>query len=416
MDVIRYRSLVSKVLFNVISAPLEAIPVIRRTLSGRQSRGNTKIMRVGIISNTSWSIYNFREALIKHLVAEGYEVFILAPDERNYVQRIEQWGCKFITLKKVSPKSKNPISNIEFYYEIKKVIRQNKLDLVYSFTPKPNIWGSIAGRHLGVPFIPTINGLGHAFVRHDWLAFIVVLLYRYALRKVKRVIFQNPDDINFFIQKRIVRPSNAVIVAGSGIDLDKFNPSIGHEVDDQKLRFLYAGRLIKEKGIIHYLQAAAVVKKKYPNVTFQIIGSVSENPSSIQLHQLQEWIDDEVVTMQAHTDNMAEFLNEIDVVVLPSYYREGIPKILIEACAKELPIITTNCVGCNQAIKDGYNGYVVQEKNVASLIDAMEKMIKAGAPKRAQMGRYGRKMARERFDEKIVINEYLGLVHQVVKQ
>lgn len=367
-------------------------------------------MKICIISNTSWSIYNFRKNLIKTLQAQGHEVSVMAPDESYYKKIIEGWNCKFITLKTVSPKSINPFANIRFYFELKRIFKANKFDTVFSFTPKPNIWGALACRKTNISFVPTVNGLGYAFINKSWLSSIVSLLYTYAFANLKSVVFQNPDDVEFFVDKKIIKKEQTMEVAGSGVDLEQFYPSLTFNENSNQLRFLFAGRFIKEKGVLEYVQASDLLKRKYPEVTFYMVGAVSDNPSSITMKQIEKWIRSGVIKYYALTDDMSAFLNEIDVLVFPSYYREGIPKVLMEACAKEIPIITTNNVGCNQVIRDEYNGFIVQQKSVESLVSCMEHMITCGTSNRRKMGINGRKLVEEKFDEKIIISAYLNLI------
>ncbi len=369
-------------------------------------------MKVCITSNTSWSIFNFRKNLIKAIVADGHEVFVLAPDESYYKNVITSWGCSFITLKSVSSKSMNPFANIKFCMELRKIFRENQFDVVLSYTPKPNIWGAIASKKTNTRFIPTVNGLGYAFINQNWLSFIVARLYRYAFKELENVVFQNPDDVDFFKLKKIVTQQQAVRVPGSGVDLDHFYPSQNINHNSNTLRFLYAGRLIKAKGVVEYVEASALLKKKYPEVSFYMVGAVSENPSSVSMKQVEKWINSGVIKYYALTDDMSGFLDDMDILVFPSYYMEGIPKILLEACAKEIPVITTDNVGCNQVVVNDFNGLVVTKKNIESLVTAMESMILMGPMKRKAMGRNGRKLVEESFDEKTVIATYLKLLSQ----
>ena len=368
-------------------------------------------MKICITSNTSWSIYNFRKNLIKTLVAQGHDVYVMSPDESYYKTIIANWKCKFITLKSVNPNSTNPFTNIKFYFELKKIFKQEKFDVIFSFTPKPNIWGAIASKQTNINFIPTVNGLGHAFINKNWLSFLVAKLYKYAFSNIENTIFQNPDDAEFFVNKKIVSSEKTLLVPGSGVDLEQFYPSYNINYNNSTLRFLFAGRFIKSKGIMEYVHASAILKKLYPEVSFYMVGAVSENPSSVTMKQIEKWITAGTIKYYALTDDMSAFLNDIDVLVFPSYYREGIPKILLEACAKELPIITTNNVGCNQVIQHEYNGLVVKEKDVEDLVASLEKMIEIGPMKRKQMGTNGRKLVEEKFDDKIVVEKYLNLLH-----
>lgn len=373
----------------------------------------TESSKVALLSNSAWYIYNYRTGLIKRLLEQNITVYALAPYEEKYTDKLIELGCNFIILNKIKSKSTNPLKHYFFFKEIKSIFRKHKFDLVFSFTPKPNIWGSIASKRAGLKIVPTINGLGHLFIKTTVYSKLLLFLYRYALKNAFRVIFQNNTDKNFFELEQIVTCSKTLLVNGSGVDLHLFYPK-PYSIHTSPVRFIYAGRFIKEKGLVEFVQAAKKLKAEGSDAEFLVLGMSAENPSAISLEQVLEWQKQGAIKYIGKSDQVSEVLNNVDVVVLPSYYREGIPKILIEACAKALPIITTDNVGCKEVIEDGVNGYMVEPKNVESLAQAMKKMVSSGLKTRIEMGLNSRKIAEQKFDENFIIDTYLSLCEQAV--
>ena len=364
-----------------------------------------------MVSNTSWSIFNFRKGLLQRLIEAGYTVFAVAPKDK-FVQEIEELGCTFIELKTINNKGKNPLEDILLTLELRKIFKSNKLNFCFFFTPKINIYGSIAAKFTQVKTVATINGLGFVFNEEQpiWLKSTVKKLYTIAFKNLLAIFFQNNDDKDYFLGLNIIsKKQQIVVVKGSGANLIEFNQKKGFN-ESERLVFLLSARLIKEKGIYEYFDAAKKLKIKYPDVTFALLGLQANNPSAIPLSVINTMHEQKIIDYWGVSDNMSAMLDNVDVMVLPSFYKEGIPKILIEALAKGLPIITTDNVGCRETVDDGKNGFLIEVKNSKALELAMEKMINMPHLELELMGNFSRNKAELEFDEALNHKAYLAIL------
>lgn len=368
---------------------------------------------IAIVSNTSWYVYNFRKGFLNELVQLGYNVFVIAPKDK-FVVEIELLGCSFIELKKIQNKGKNPLQEILLTLELRGYFKKNNIHFALFYTPKINIFGSIATKFSATKGIATINGLGFVFNEGQpkWLQTVVKKLYRYAFKGLPAVFFQNQEDKDFFMQSKILcdKKQCVCVVRGSGVNLVEFYQKKSLSNSSNTITFLLSARLIKEKGINEYLEAAKIVKSKYSNTNFALLGVVADNPSAISVDIITQLYKEGIIDYWGSSDNMSETMNKVDIMVLPSYYREGIPKVLIEALSKGLPVITTDNVGCRETVEDGKNGYIIPVKNVAALIAAMEKIIQLSPEQRDEMGKYSRQKAMNEFDEKNNHLKYIDVI------
>lgn len=368
---------------------------------------------IAIVSNTSWYVYNFRKGFLSELIRQGYKVFVIAPKDK-FVVEIELLGCSFIELKKIQNKGKNPFQEMSLTLELRGYFKKNNIHFALFYTPKINIFGSIATKFLPTKGIATINGLGFVFNEGQpkWLQTVVKKLYRFAFNGLPAVFFQNQDDKEFFIQSKILcdKKQSVCVVRGSGVNLTEFYQKGSQPNASDTITFLLSARLIKEKGINEYLEAAKLVKRKYPNTNFALLGVVADNPSAISVDVITQLYKEGVIDYWGSSDNMSETLNKVDIMVLPSYYREGIPKVLIEALSKGLPVITTDNVGCRETVEDGKNGYMIPVKDVVALSTAMEKIIQLSPEQREEMGKYSRQKAINEFDEKNNHLKYIDVI------
>jgi glycosyltransferase involved in cell wall biosynthesis len=345
--------------------------------------------------------------LIKELKAKGYEILVIAPRD-DYAGKIEQEKVSFRHIS-IDNKGTNPFQDFRLIFDFFKMFKRERPSLVLLYTIKPNIYGSIAAHLLNIPVINNVAGLGTLFIKYNWLTKIAEYLYRYALRHSVKVFFQNNDDMHLFVKKKIVKKNNAERIPGSGIDHKKFAP---YPVIKNRSRFtfLLSSRMIGDKGIGIYVEAARILKDKYKNIEFQLLGFMDvKNPSAISREQMHQWVNAGIVNYLGETDNVIDYILKADCVVLPSY-REGVPRSLLEAASLAKPIITTNCSGCRDVVDDGINGYLCKPNNALDLAEKMEHMIHLSDQERYLMGLRGReKMIRE-FDEAIVIQRYLDMV------
>ncbi len=364
---------------------------------------------IAIISNTSWYVYNFRKGLIRNLVELGYTVYAICPKDK-FVDDIRALGCTFIELEGIENKGKNPFKDMLLCLRLRRLLKAHHIDYCYLYTPKINIYGSIATKFSDVQAIVTINGLGLVFTDEQpgWLQWAVKKLYRFAFSHLSVVFFQNDEDRRLFTEWGIIdRRHRTQLVKGSGVNLTEFYPKKEFN-ESNRLVFLLSARLIKEKGLYEYFEAAGRLKAKYPGVTFALIGLPAKNPSAVSPEEIKQIADAGAITYLGESDNMSKTLDSVDVLVLPSYYREGVPRILLEGLAKGLPIITTHNIGCRETVDDGQNGYLIPVKDATALEQAMEQMIILPDAARLQMSIYSRSKATAEFDETINHQAYIN--------
>jgi glycosyltransferase involved in cell wall biosynthesis len=365
--------------------------------------------KIVISANTSWYIFNFRKNTIISLIESGFQVFVVAPRD-DYTDKLINLGCKFYNVE-INRSGKNIFNELKTIFYLNGVIRKIKPFVILNFTPKNNIYGAFVGWINKVHVVNNIAGLGFLFNKNSFSTKIALFLYKVTQKTVFHVFFQNSLDMDFFVQRKIVKHEKSSLLPGSGVDLDHFK--ISHAKDDGCVRFLFLGRLLVEKGIANFIEAAVKVKANYPYAKFQILGFFDEqNPSSISIDTLKKYINDGTIDYLGSSVNVANFIKNVDCVVLPSFYREGVPKSLLEAAAMAKPIITTNNVGCKETIVDGVNGFLCKVKDSNDLADKIERVINMSHNDRILMGLNGREKMEKEFDEKIVVSRYLKVVYK----
>jgi glycosyltransferase involved in cell wall biosynthesis len=369
--------------------------------------------KILMISNTTWSLYNFRYGLIEELLKNKYIVEILAPYDES-VEKLKKMGCIHYDIF-LDRKTKNPFKDIKLFFEYQKNIKKIKPDIILSYTIKPNIYGSIAARKLKIPIINNITGLGNIFNKENLTTKIVKILYKYAFKRVNKVFFQNYDDMNLFLKNNLVNKNNVDRIPGSGVNIKKFIPML-KEKKDNKIKFILIARMLWDKGIGEYVEAAKKLKSKHNNLEFQLLGKLDyENPMAISKEQIEKWEKEGIIDYLGISQDVRNEIKEVDCVVLPSAYREGVPRTLIESAAMQKPIITTDNVGCRDIVEDGYNGFLCKVKDSNDLADKMEKFINLTEEERIKLGKNGRKKVIEEFDEKIVIEKYIEEINKILK-
>jgi glycosyltransferase involved in cell wall biosynthesis len=364
-----------------------------------------------IWSNTAWSLFNFRAGLIRTLVKEGYDVVVVAPFD-EYAARLPSLGCRYVALS-MDNKGINPVRDLILLIRFWLLLRRERPLAYLGYTVKPNVYGSLASNMLGIPVINNIAGLGVVFIKDSLLTEIVKVLYRLALSRSFKVFFQNDEDRQLFIQANMVAPEKTGRVPGSGVDLSQYVVSLGKipELEFKPFRFLLGARMLWDKGIGQYVEAARLVKQRYPEVEFCLIGFLDvKNPAAISREKMTEWRDSGVIRYLGVTDDMKSVLGEVDCVVLPSYYREGVPRFLLEGAAMSKPIITTDSVGCREVVEDGVNGFLVRPRDVNDLTEKIIRMIELSPLERIAMGTAGRAKIEQEFDEKIVVDKYIKVI------
>ena len=367
---------------------------------------------IAIVANTTWNIYNFRLSLIKALKQSGYRVLVIAPVDEYIHYLNDSYFTRHIPIKYLSPQRKNPFSDLLFLFELIRIYHREKPDIVFHYTIKPNIYGSLAARWAGIRSIPTVTGLGYAFLHSNLLSRVVQLLYRFAFKKVPLAIFHNPTDMNYFIKKGIVNKGNAQVVPGSGVNTNHFRPL--SKPTRKKFIFLFIGRLLIDKGIREYVAAARQLKRLAPNAECWVVGQLdSKNSASIEKEKLLQWVADYDIRYFGPSLDVRPYIKQADVLVLPSY-REGMPKAVLEAMSMGCPVITTDTAGCRDAI-DTDSGALVPTNDSLTLAEKMVQFYHYDPEKLLLMGKAARKRVLDFFDDKIIVNSYLSICDRLLK-
>jgi glycosyltransferase involved in cell wall biosynthesis len=361
-----------------------------------------------ISANTSWYIFNFRLPLIRALLSEGWRITVLAPRD-EYTERIIAAGADHhdITL---SAKGTNPLRELGAFSAFRKAYRDLRPALALHYTIKPNIYGSVAARRLGIPVINNVSGLGTMFAGGPRERF-ARLLYRFAFSRAELVFFQNPDDRELFRSAALVDPRHTGLLPGSGVDTQFFTP---RPRADGPFTFLLAARLLREKGVEDFIAAARLVKNGGAAPRFVVLGRHDpSDPLCVDAALLAKAVQDGVIETPGHTDDVRRFIGEADCVVLPSYYREGVPRSLLEAASMGKPLIAADSVGTREPVQDGENGFLCRPQDPVDLAEKMRAILAASPDRRAAMGEASQRIVRERFDEKVVIDAYMSAVKRL---
>ncbi|UTJ05796.1 glycosyltransferase family 4 protein [Arcobacter roscoffensis] len=359
-----------------------------------------------ITINTSWNIFNFRVGLLKTLQKKGYKIVCVAPLD-DYSKKLEELGFEYYEIK-MNNKGTNPIEDIKLIRDYYALYKKINPDVILQYTIKPNIYGSIAARLLDKNVISNISGLGTVFLNDNFSSKVARWLYKVSLVKNK-VFFQNTEDKNLFVQNNLVKEYQTDLLPGSGINTDIYK-AVENIVPNEKLTFMMIARLVRDKGIGEYIEAIKIIKQKYKNIEFKLLGSLySGNPTAVSETELQSWIEEGLINYLGHSDDVMSEILKVDCVVLPSY-REGLSRVLLEAAALAKPIVTTDAPGCKDVVDDGVNGFLSKVKDAKDLALQIEKMIHISLDDRKLMGKKSREKVIKEFDEQIVINKYLQCI------
>ncbi len=342
--------------------------------------------------------------MLKHLEEQGHEIIAIAPED-EYTQRIPY---EFHPVQ-IKSRSVNPLQHLAVLFRFVKVFRKVKPDIALLYTIQPNTHGNIAARLTGVKTISNVAGLGNLFIDKRLATRFATTLYKVALKHPVKVFFQNNEDMKMFIEQGLVNPEKAERIPGSGVDVDRFSP-VKQEIESEKRPFVFllATRMLWEKGVAEFAEAAKLVKKDHPNTVFRLVGPLAaDNPTALSKEDMDELTSDGVLEYAGVSDRMEEVIAEADCVVLPSY-REGLPKILLEAAAMAKPIITTNVPGCLDVVENAETGFLCEVRDAKSLGIKMLAMIGLKHGVRQSMGVAGRTKAIREFDQVFVFSRYQG--------
>lgn len=360
-------------------------------------------MKVAIVLNTSWNIYNFRMNLVRSLQAEGHEIHTIAPTD-DYTHFLTEAGCTHHAVK-MDSRGANPIKDLALIFELYSIYKRVKPDVILHYTIKPNVYGSLAASFLKIPTVNNVCGLGTVFLKNDLLSSVAMLLYRISFKFPKKVFFQNPDDLNLFLEKKLVPGSTVDLLPGSGIDLARFKPVSFQR--NKQFTFLLISRLITDKGVLEYIDAVKKLKAEGLDARFQVLGAIdTAHKRGIKRELIEEWINAGTIEYLGTTKDVRHFIEQADCVVLPSY-REGTPRTLLEAASSSKPIVATNVPGCNQVVDDQITGLLCNLKDAEDLAVKMRTMANFDNKTLKTMGMNGRRKMEAEFDESIVIDKYL---------
>jgi len=370
--------------------------------------------KIVFVANTSWYLYNFRLSLLKEMVASGWKVFAIAPQDK-YSQYFEIHGISFVRLI-ISRRGINPFKELLTIWRIYVIYKRIQPDFIHLFTPKMAIYGSFAARLAGIKnVVSSITGLGYVFINKGILHLILRAMYKAAFQGVSQVLFQNSDDKEMFLRYKLISLERAHLVHGSGVNTEYFtSPVNGNRLNDN-ITFALISRMLWDKGVGEFVEAAKSTKRNLPTVKFLLVGSPDYgNPNTVPEKFLKDQNANGCIEWIEHVDDVKPFIVKSDVVVLPSY-REGLPKVLLEAASCGRAIVATDVPGCREIVEHGINGLLVPPKDVNSLAEAMFKLAKDPGL-RLQMGQNGRKKVLREFDDKIVIKKTMEIYKKVGSQ
>jgi len=369
-------------------------------------------MHILMTVNAAWNIWNFRRPVVEALLGDGHRVTVLAPPD-DAVSKLEGLGCDMRSLE-MSVKGLNPLEDMKLQRRFKRIFSEEQPDVVLSYTIKNNIFGARAARAVGVPFLPNVTGLGTAFLSGKLLQTVTEQLYRRSFSALPVAFFQNEDDRDLFFDRSMVRADQARLLPGSGIDLARFAPAAMPPAEGAPV-FLMIARLLRDKGVLEFVDAARQIKARHPKARFQLLGAAgSENRSAIDRATLDAWVAEGAVEYLGTTSDVRPAIAAASCVVLPSY-REGAPRTLIEAAAMARPVITTDVPGCRAVVDRDISGFLCDVRSAESLAAAIERFLALPSEAQQAMGQAGRgKMERE-YDQTIVVDAYREAIARLVK-
>ena len=363
---------------------------------------------IAINYNSAQYVYLFRLGLIERLKKEKYNVIIICKKD-DYIDKLLQLGLKIETIK-LNPTGNNLIAELIYILSLLKILSKNKISLCLNFTIKPNVYGTIAASLLRTRSISTITGLGTAYTKNGAASIIARFLYKFSLRYSDMVVFQNKEDRELFLSKKICSYENSILVPGSGINTSIFKTD--KKNTSNKLHFMYIGRLIKEKGILEFLGAFKKIVKEKKNIQVSIIGG-SDHRCPLSEAEILEYKKKYGFKFYGNLKDVKKMIEISDCIVLPSY-REGTSRVLLEASSLNRPCITSDVPGCNNVVIDGYNGFLCRVKSIESLYNSILKFINLKDSERTKMGENSRIHVKNNFEEKIVLDAYVSNIGKII--
>jgi glycosyltransferase involved in cell wall biosynthesis len=365
---------------------------------------------VVLSANSCWNLLNFRGALISGLQAAGYRIAAFAPADANAAE-LRSRGIEVRDMP-MARSGMNPVADARLLFRYHRALRRLRPAAYCGFTIKPNVYGAVAAKMTGVPAINNVTGLGTTFLSHRLMWRITARLYRWAFRRSRRVFFHNDEDLQIFIDQKIVRPEQGRVIPGSGVNLKEFTPDERADVDGPP-RFLFIGRALRDKGIGEFIAAARQLRRRLPDARFQILGNVDPgNPTSVTPAEFRSWIDEALIEHLGEHSDVRPFIRSATAVVLPSY-REGMSRALLEGAAMGKPLVGSDVAGCRELVEEGVTGALCRPRDADSLAAAMERIARMPPEQLRQLGRAARQKVERDFSEQIVVDAYLEALAEV---
>ncbi|HEV2479065.1 MAG TPA: glycosyltransferase family 4 protein [Puia sp.] len=365
--------------------------------------------RIAFVANTSWSIYKFRLYLIERLLKKGLSIVVLAPRDAYTAFFEDLEGLTFIDLRHFHGTRISPVADYRLYKELLHHYRTIRPHLIFHYTIKANIFGTIAAHRAGIPSISVITGLGYAIIRKGWLSRTVKLFYKNILPKSKETWVLNEDDKTLLIREHLRTPGSLFVLPGEGVDTETFFPA-PFQPGRKEIVFLFVGRMLRDKGVYEFVAAARQLRRQGLAVHCQLLGIFDENPAAIPRQKIEEWHREGVISYLGHTDDVAGIMEKADCIVLPSY-QEGMPMSLLEGASMCKALIAADTPGCRSAVEDGVNGYLCREKDSEDLAQKMMTYYRLPAAEKERMGRAGRQKVLEKYTCEHITRIYLEKIN-----
>jgi glycosyltransferase involved in cell wall biosynthesis len=368
---------------------------------------------VVIVANMARTLYKHRLPLILDLKQAGYRVVLAAPFDESVGALLDTTGTEFISLKYFRRNSIRPAQELKALLELHRLVGNLHPSIILTFGIQSVVLGNLAVlRKKGILVVSVITGLGYTFLHPGRLSWAVRCLLKWSLKRSAAVVLENQDDLDWITAKKLARPEQTLLIPGSGVDLDHFRPEARPE-HSGKIVFTFIGRLLYDKGLREFAEAAIQVKRSCPEAAFWIIGPLDDdNPAHVDQKDLLQWVRSGAVQYKGVVEDVRPLLAQTDWVVLPSY-REGLSRVLLEAMAMAKPLITTNTPGCKETVEPGRNGFLVPMKDAQALADVIRKCCSMPQEAVERMGDYSRKQAARYFGSSRINRQFLSLLHKI---
>ncbi len=377
--------------------------------------GNQKKYKIAVVANATWNIYNFRLNILDILLANNFDVYVVAPVDKYIFYKEDFPEVVHIPIKNLVRDGTNPLKELILINEFKRIYKKIKPDIILHYTVKPNIYGGIAAGMLKIPSIAVVTGLGYAFIHKGIIQTMTKLLYKFSSRYHDKIIFENTDDLDLFVKSKLIKKEKGVSIKGCGVDIEYFSPISQNGKNKNKIIFTFIGRLLYDKGVVEFVEAAKLIKEKHSNTEFWLIGEIDKsNPAMVKEEDLIHWVKNKTVIYHGFKQDIKRYISQSDCIVLPSY-REAIARTITEGMSMEKPVIATDVAGCREAIEDGKNGFLVPVKEINPLAEAMKKIVEMSSEDRKEMGNYGRNKAIKEFDDNLIADKIFKIILDILK-